>query len=308
MTYRLIDLAYDPHQPRDSHGRWTTNPATKIIHDEANVLEAWVKSDGGPIRTKMPQLSGVPLPGSKADREVKHAPGQEVDLSSQFEPWLRSQGYNVTDTKVRVSALKPTQDQLVKAKIEGIARYMETAPADSPVYEPLFVTNDYHVIDGHHRWAGNVIRDKINGTDSLIKVRVVDLPVKDALTKATEFMDYWGLPKAGMNDKTTISKFANLATVGGVYRLKGDIDLAITPGGRIGDASPLGKGPRRLSDYEREIAHALIRKGKKKRDAIKMARGLLKNAAATGRWAGRGRASAPVRAGAVASIAQRKTF
>lgn len=39
------------------------------------------------------------------------------------------------------------------------------------------------------------------------------------------------------------------------------LDLAVTPGGRIGDASPLGKkgGPRRLDDYVREVAHALMR-------------------------------------------------
>lgn len=38
--------------------------------------------------------------------------------------------------------------------------------------------------------------------------------------------------------------------------------MAITPGGRVGDASPLGKkgGPRRLDDYVREVAHALMRK------------------------------------------------
>lgn len=37
--------------------------------------------------------------------------------------------------------------------------------------------------------------------------------------------------------------------------------MAITPGGRPGDASPLGKkgGPRRLTDYTREVAHALMR-------------------------------------------------
>lgn len=86
------------------------------------------------------------------------------------------------------------------------------------------------------------------------------------------------------------------------------LDLAVTPGGRVGDASPLGKGPRRTSDYEREIAHALIRKGKTKSEAIRMARGLLKKAAATGRWGDHGRASGPVRAGARTSIAQRKTF
>lgn len=90
------------------------------------------------------------------------------------------------------------------------------------------------------------------------------------------------------------------------------IDLAVTPNGRRGDASSLARpgyaGPRRLSDYEREIAHALIRKGKSKSAAIRMARGLLKKAAATGRWGRKGKAGAKTRAGAAASIAQRKTF
>lgn len=86
------------------------------------------------------------------------------------------------------------------------------------------------------------------------------------------------------------------------------VDLAVTPNGRPADASPLGKGPRRLSDYEREIAHALIRKGKSKSEAIAMARGLLKKAAATGRWGDHGKAGAATRAGASASIAQRRTF
>lgn len=90
------------------------------------------------------------------------------------------------------------------------------------------------------------------------------------------------------------------------------VDLAVTPNGRPGDASSLARpgysGPRRLSNYEREIAHALMRKGKSKSQAIRMARGLLKKAAATGRWGDHGKAGAKTRSGAAASIAQRKTF
>jgi len=97
-----------------------------------------------------------------------------------------------------------------------------------------------------------------------------------------------------------------------VLRLMEDVDLAVTPNGRPGDTSSLARpgysGPRRLSDYERQIAHALIRKGKSKSAAIRMARGLLKKAAATGRWGDHGKAGAKTRAGAAASIAQRKTF
>lgn len=90
------------------------------------------------------------------------------------------------------------------------------------------------------------------------------------------------------------------------------IDLAVTPNGRPGDASSLArpgyKGKRKLSDYEREIAHALMRKGMPKERAIPMARGLIKKAAGRGKWGDKGNAGAKTRAGAAASIAQRKTF
>lgn len=89
-------------------------------------------------------------------------------------------------------------------------------------------------------------------------------------------------------------------------------DMAITPGGRVGDASPLARpgytGPRRLTDYEREVAHALMRKGIPKRRAIAMARGILNHAASRGKW-GKGKVRNPaVRAGAVAERAQRASF
>lgn len=84
--------------------------------------------------------------------------------------------------------------------------------------------------------------------------------------------------------------------------------MAITPGGRVGDASPLGKsGPRRLDDYVREVAHALMRDhGYDRHMAIKIARGVIRNAAATGVWARKGMAKPNVRAGAVASLAHQK--
>lgn len=50
--------------------------------------------------------------------------------------------------------------------------------------------------------------------------------------------------------------------------------MAISPGGRPADASPLGKkgGPRGLTDYVREVAHALMRRGVPEGTAIAIAR------------------------------------
>lgn len=97
------------------------------------------------------------------------------------------------------------------------------------------------------------------------------------------------------------------------------VDLAVTPNGRRGDASSLARpgyhGPRRTTDYERMIAHAIMRKqkcksGPCKSRAIAIARGQL-NKAAHGRWGsrfGKGKAKPTTVAGALASRAQRSTF
>lgn len=80
--------------------------------------------------------------------------------------------------------------------------------------------------------------------------------------------------------------------------------MAITPGGRVGDASPLGHkgGPRQLDDYVREVAHALMREhGFEEGHAIATA----KNSIA--RWAeGRGHVRPQVSAGAAAAIIRQK--
>lgn len=81
------------------------------------------------------------------------------------------------------------------------------------------------------------------------------------------------------------------------------IEKAITPGGRVGDDSPLAKpgykGPRRLPNYIRMVAHAMERKGHPKGEAIHLAIGIVEN------WAsGQGKVSAKVRAAAAKAVAE----
>lgn len=303
-VYRqALDLAnFDPHELRDHRGRWTKSAVLAGMHEVTNRLRAEVSVDGGPDRDLMPQLSGAPLPGSRADKMYPNRPaGTEVDLTSLFQDWLIKRGTPVIDTEVDVLQLKPTQDQLVGPKVLGIAKFMDTAPADSPVFEPIFVTKDDFVVDGHHRWAAEVVLDEVEHKPRKMKVRQIQADKPTALALATKFMDYYGLPRAGMNDKTTVSKMVNLSST--TYRL---VDLS------MGDTRPLArpgyKGGRKLSDAERGLAHALMRKGTPKHKAIRMARGLLKKAARSGRWGDHGVASKRTRAKAALSIAQRKTF
>lgn len=185
-------------------------------------------------RINMPQLAGVPQPGSKAAelqaRTTANHPGGEVDLTKQFEEALRSHGVKVTDTTLPAASFKASQDQLIGDKVAGIEKFMETAPKDSPVFEPIFVTRDHYIIDGHHRWAAMVALDAKDGVlgNFPMKVRMVDMEIGEALAAANAFAEDWGIGHEGVT-KTgpTVSKFANLSKV----RLK-DIDLAYNPAER----------------------------------------------------------------------------
>lgn len=81
--------------------------------------------------------------------------------------------------------------------------------------------------------------------------------------------------------------------------------MAVSPGGRAADDSPLGTKPLfgvgglTLPRYVRMVAHAMILKGHGKSEAIQLAIGIIRN------WAeGKGDVRPQVRAAAVKAIAE----
>lgn len=184
-------------------------------------------------RIDMPQLAGVPHPGSKAAalraRTTANHPGGEVDLTAEFEQTLRAHGVKVTDTTVPAASLKATQDQLVGSKVAGLEKFMKTAPKDSPVFEPIFITRDHYIIDGHHRWAAMVGLDAEDGVlgNFPMKVRMADMDIGEALAAAKAFSEDWGIASEGtQHTGPTVAKFAtkSLSSSHGV-----NLDLAFDP-------------------------------------------------------------------------------
>lgn len=302
------DLAFNPAERRDAHGRWTAGPHLKsileghgltghgtgsgsptdpinvkgdvmlaarligegknvrlnkvhdigtLIHDLASALKKnptgkfdlcrvslpktnlFCAKNKGIERINMPQLSGTPIPGSKAATGNFPSLGHgEVDLTKEFEANLRSHGVKVDDTTVPVSSLKATQNQLVGIKVAGIADFMRKAPKDSPVFEPIFVTRDNYVIDGHHRWAAQIVLDSEDGTlgNRPIAVRRVNMDIGEALAAASAFQKDMGLPVEGF----TQTKAA--VSLAGTYHLK-ETDLTRyvrTPEGAAWYGEPIG--------------------------------------------------------------------
>jgi hypothetical protein len=141
-------------------------------------------------RKEMPQLGGKPRPGSDAAKLPKSDKG-EVDGAKKFVEHLEGQGVKVTSDTVKASSLKASQNELVGAKVVGMANNSNFDPGSGEI----FVSKDGYVIDGHHRWAAQVARDYEDGDggDLNMKVRVVDMDIMDVLKEANIWADDFGI-------------------------------------------------------------------------------------------------------------------
>lgn len=141
-------------------------------------------------REKMPQFSGKPVPGSEADKLPKNKNG-EIDGVGAFIEHLKGQGVGMKEQKVKASELKASQAELVGEKVAGMMNNKDFDPAG----EPIFVSKDGYVIDGHHRWAAQVARDVQDGRlgDLPLNVRVVDLTIDQALKFANKWATEFGI-------------------------------------------------------------------------------------------------------------------
>jgi hypothetical protein len=161
-----------------------------------------VENKGIP-RVKMPQFSGVPVPGSKADTFPKNDKG-EVNLSAEFAKFITTNDVTgdgvpevIEDAKAKASHLKAAQNELVGANVAKIASSMDKTGID-PQYAWIWTSRDGYVIDGHHRWAAMVAHGLGKGEDVEIPIHQVDLDIISILDAATEWTKEMGIqPKKG---------------------------------------------------------------------------------------------------------------
>lgn len=146
-------------------------------------------------RVTMPQLKGVPVPGSPASRLEPDEDGQ-VNAAEAFLRYLKEEhGIDSDNKKMKAAKLKATQNELVGSKV---ARLMRKKSYD-PEERPIFVSNDHYVLDGHHHWAAAVGRDTSDNKLGDLKVRVehIDAPISELLKLAKTWTREFGIrPKA----------------------------------------------------------------------------------------------------------------
>lgn len=150
----------------------------------------------GVNRIKMPQLTAKPQPGSPADQLPRRAGSESVDASLAFVDYLEAKGIKVAAAEaVPASGLRASQSELLGPHVAG----MMMAAGYDPGKDPIFISRDNYVLDGHHRWAAVVGRDAEDGTlgQSTMNVIRIDAPMSELLFEAIDWTARFGLRPKG---------------------------------------------------------------------------------------------------------------
>ena len=149
--------------------------------------------DGVP-RVEMPQLSGIPKEGSKADKLARIDEEGNVDIGKSFVQKLAKEGVETKEAEVPASWLKASQSEL-KGKTVSFFLTEKGKKILDDDKAVIYVSRDGYVIDGHHRWAGKVFQDLKDGKtgDVKMKVRIIDMPIMEVLDAALDHSDEMGI-------------------------------------------------------------------------------------------------------------------
>jgi hypothetical protein len=132
-------------------------------------------------RSNMPQLTGVPRPNTMADK-LPRTPHGTVNAGPAFVKHLKSEGISVTDKTVPAKSLRASQKDMVESSVTAMVKRPPVGAS------PIFTSSDGYVIDGHHRWAAEVVRG------GSIKVREVGMAARPLIQMARKWSRAFGLP------------------------------------------------------------------------------------------------------------------
>lgn len=158
-----------------------------------------LRKNMGIPRHKMPQLSGIPPEGTRA-ASLPRDPfmgGAGVDLSPFFWQHLALLGIEMRQYRERVVRLRATQSELDCKKIETLIGLLRRGAMTATVH---FISSDRHIVDGHHRWAAELIFARERGVlrHHAIYVSQASMPICDIIRLARAFAREWGLPEVGV--------------------------------------------------------------------------------------------------------------
>ena len=112
--------------------------------------------------------------------QIPQSTGQDV----KFREYLKRRGVKIRSEHARVGDLKATQKEVDLDKVSFMMRQLrQDAEFQEKAKQPLLVSKDHHILDGHHRWMAQREADK----DQKIAVDRVEIPMQQLLAHARAF-------------------------------------------------------------------------------------------------------------------------
>lgn len=152
------------------------------------------KGNLGISRKNMPQImdstvkkllnSSDPGERKKGEAAVKAGadPKSDKTIMEHLLEDLKKEGVSVESDQVAVKDLRATQREIKAGKSFGMADSYLKGSFDPASDVEIIISNDGHILDGHHRWASLLLSDP----DRKMKVKRVDLTMKDFLKRSFE--------------------------------------------------------------------------------------------------------------------------
>jgi hypothetical protein len=196
-----------PERNRTS-GADTTALANEVINGGEITIDPVdaddVISQFADVKDKYVDLTAVTLDGNPnmfSEMRGRGVPRDQMpqitpDVQPQWWEALSSQNIGVMKDDIDPSALSATQSELNGSKVGGMIRSMQNGSMDLQG-DRLMVSNDGHVLDGHHRWAAAAALSADCGGCIKIPVFVIDLPIAKLLPLANDWVDEQGIARAG---------------------------------------------------------------------------------------------------------------
>ena len=99
-----------------------------------------------------------------------------------FRDYLVSRGVSVQRTTSSADDLGKTQKSLSGLKVQAMVRSHEAGEFPELTKDPIMVSNDNYVLDGHHRWAA------IRKLGQNVPVWIINLPIGQLVQQANEWL------------------------------------------------------------------------------------------------------------------------
>lgn len=174
VTHRLLDISSPP-----LNGRFAAKMDAGQLKLEAYASPKTLKEWAVP-RGITANIVGNCQPGQLRGADGRCGPGIGVsiprdqmpqipsDSMPDFLAWCKQRGVVVTEERIEVDSLKPTQAEFRQERVDAIA--------EAKLDDPLLVSDDDYILDGTHRWVKAVQLGRAEQN-----VLRIELPLHDAL-------------------------------------------------------------------------------------------------------------------------------